>query len=375
MRKIRILVVDDSVVVRRALCRELSKDPAVEVVGTAPNGRVALAKVALTTPDLVTLDVEMPEMNGLEMLAALRKTHPLLPVVMFSVFTKPGSAITLDALAFPAVDYVTKPSFGAHTDVALKVINEDLLPKIKMLCSGAAGVGPSAASSPGLSPSAAKFPGQTSPPRAHPSHRVDLVVIGVSTGGPDALGELLPHFPEDFPVPILIVQHMPPVFTGLLAERLAAKSKIRVAEAGSHQLLKPGHAWLAPGDLHMVVEKTAGEVRVRTYQGPPEHSCRPSVDVLFRSAAEAFGSHVLAVVMTGMGQDGLLGCEQIRRAGGQILLQDEASCIVWGMPRLVAEAGLGHQVLPLGQLGTEILRRVLESRKSTIPTDARMASE
>jgi two-component system chemotaxis response regulator CheB len=360
MRKIRVLVVDDSVVVRRMLVRTLSTDPALEVVATAPNGRIALSRVAQCAPDVVTLDVEMPEMNGLEMLAALRKTHPSLPVIMFSVFTESGSAATLSALAHTDVDYVTKPPSGTSADAASKIIREDLVPKIKLHLPAADGI---ACSVPQPKATLASCP-DVSQQAEWLTRRVDVVVIGVSTGGPNALEELLPCFPADFPVPILIVQHMPAVFTKLLANRLAAKSRISITEASANSVLKAGHALIAPGGSHMAVERINGEVRIKISQSPPQNSCRPSADVLFRSAADVFGSHVLAVVMTGMGQDGLQGCERIREAGGQILAQDQASSVVWGMPKFVSQAGLVDQILPLRQLGQEITRRVMGFRQA-----------
>jgi two-component system chemotaxis response regulator CheB len=361
MRKLRVLVVDDSVVVRRMLVRMLSTDPALEVVATAPNGRIGLSRIAQCAPDVVTLDVEMPEMDGLEMLSALRKTHPSLPVIMFSVFTENGSAATLSALAYAAVDYVTKPPSGTGIDAASKIIREDLVPKIKSHLPAAGGE--CAVTQPKMIPPS--YPDVPISPQAEwLTRRVDVVVIAVSTGGPNALEELLPCFPADFPVPILIVQHMPAVFTKLLANRLAAKSRISITEASANSVLKAGQAWIAPGGSHMAVERINGEARIKINQSPPQNSCRPSADILFRSAAEVFGSHVLAVVMTGMGQDGLRGCERIREAGGQILAQDQASSVVWGMPKFVAKAGLVDQILPLRQLGQEIIRRVMGFRQA-----------
>jgi two-component system chemotaxis response regulator CheB len=366
-RKIRVFVVDDSVVVRRVLAREVSSDPQMELAGTAPNGRVALAKIAQCPPDLVTLDVEMPEMDGLQTLAALREKYPSLPVIMFSAFREPHAAVTLDAgLAFPGVDYVLKPAESFAPSEALKVIREDLLPKIRMYSSLSSGF--SASSFPAASPSRDSL---TPSNGIEDVRRVDVVVVGASTGGPDALAELMPCFPEDFPAPILIVQHMPALFMKALADRLASRSKIDVAEAYSNQPLAPGQALLAPGGLHMLVQKKPGGTWIRTDPGPPENSCRPSVDVLFRSAAEVYGSHVLAVLMTGMGHDGFDGCRKIRNAGGQILVQDEASSVVWGMPRLVAEAGLVDQVLPLSELGQAIVRRVMEPRRVMSPESSK----
>ena len=193
--------------------------------------------------------------------------------------------------------------------------------------------------------------------------RVDVLVIGVSTGGPHALMDLLPRFPADFPVPILIVQHMPPVFTKFLAERLAGCCKMPVAEGRAHQTLASGGVWIAPGDFHMAIERKGDAVRIRTHREPHENSCRPAADVLFRSAAEVYGAHVLAVVMTGMGHDGFKGCEHIRAAGGQVLVQDEASSVVWGMPGFIVKAGMADQVLPLGALGPEIIERVSRHRQ------------
>ena len=191
---------------------------------------------------------------------------------------------------------------------------------------------------------------------------MDALAIGVSTGGPNAITGLLSGFPADFPVPILVVQHMPPLFTKLLAERLATLCKIRVAEARSYQNVRPGTAWIAPGDFHMIVERKGQMVRTAILQDPPENSCRPAADVLFRSVAKVYGSHVLAVVMTGMGKDGLRGCQEIRAAGGQVLAQDEASSVVWGMPGAVVRAGLADQVVSLRNLGAEITNRVWSRR-------------
>src|SRR5690348_4235423 len=300
MRKMRVLVVDDSVVARRVLANVLSSDPAIDVVGTAPNGRIALAKIAQATPDLVTLDVEMPEMGGIETLAALRKTNPLLPVIMFSAFIEQGSVTAENAISFGGVECVAKPIGGAVV-AASKAIRDCLIPKIK-------GYLPRTGTGPQTESLLSSVPTKPFPVHAsHPVSRVDVVVIGASTGGPSALEKLLAFLPEDFPVPILIVQHMPPGFTALLASRLSAKCKIPVTEARADQNLRPGHAWLAAGGRHLIVELSKGEVHAKILDAPPENSCRPSADVLFRSAAEVFKEHVLAVVMTGMGQDGLRG--------------------------------------------------------------------
>jgi two-component system chemotaxis response regulator CheB len=371
MRKMHLLVVDDSVVVRRILVHGLLKDPNIEVVDTAPNGRIALAKIAQNPPDLVTLDLEMPEMGGLETLARLREDNPLLPVIVFRVSPDRPSHAADDALVRERVDYLTKPSDVAGWDGALKTIREILIPKIKrrMSIQGRKEVPVEA---PGLVEAPSDSTGMNG---ARAGRSVEIVVIGASIGGPDALAELLPCIPSSFPVPILIVQHMPAGFTGLLAERLAARSRIHVAEATSDQILEPGHAWLAPGASHMIVEKSTEGAQIRIHKGEPENSCRPSVDVLFRSAASAYGPRVLAVIMTGMGRDGAEGCDQIRKKHGQILIQDEESSVVWGMPRFAARAGLGDVLIPLCRLGPEIVRRVNQYREQGLRSGSECGPE
>jgi two-component system chemotaxis response regulator CheB len=228
-------------------------------------------------------------------------------------------------------------------------IRSELIPKIKALCHGV-----------GERPKAPPAPPRTSTPRLKAP--IEIVAIGTSTGGPNALAEVLPAIPKDLPVPIVVVQHMPPIFTRFLAERLAAKSEIAVCEGKAGGELSPGKAWIAPGDFHMTVVKTGLRRQLDLNQDAPEHSCRPAVDVLFRSVAAAFRANALAVVMTGMGSDGVLGAQMIRQAGGEVLVQDEASAVVWGMPGLVYAAGQADGVIPLDGLGAEITRRVLQSR-------------
>ncbi len=363
MRKIRILVVDDSVVIRRMLTDAIV-DPLLEVVGSAPNGRIALARIPQLNPDVVTLDIEMPEMDGLETLAALRKTYPRLPVIMFSTLTERGATATLDALSLGANDYVAKPSNVGSAAKAIEAIQRDLIPKIKACC-------PTLVAAETVRPRRSSAVVRTtalSP--ARPLGRIEVVAIGVSTGGPNALSVLLPALPANFPVPIVIVQHMPPLFTKFLAERLRLKCQFLVEEGSQQQVLSASHAWIAPGDFHMIVERQGTLVRLSTHQGPQENSCRPAVDVLFQSVAEVYGANVLGVVMTGMGKDGLRGSERIRDAGGHIIVQDEASSVVWGMPGFVAAAGLAEKVLPLDQLAGEIVRRAWEGRvpRPTAPT-------
>jgi two-component system chemotaxis response regulator CheB len=350
MNPIRILVVDDSVVTRRVLSDTLSGDPGLKVVGTAGDGRIALAKIPLLKPDLITLDVEMPVMDGLETLAVIRKLYPQLRVIMFSALTERGAAATLDALALGASDYAAKPSNTSPAD-AVEYIRLELIPKIKALC--------------GIAPQEIpRVPRPPSPPkvRDRASWRIEVVAIGASTGGPRALGEVLPRIPSNFPVPIVVVQHMPPIFTRQLAERLSALSAIRVEEGTAGAMLSPGQAWIAPGDFHMEVTRRGVNRRLNLDQGPKANSCRPAVDVLFRSVAAAYGANVLGVVMTGMGTDGLLGAQEIRDAGGDVIVQDEASAVIWGMPGAVHTLGFSDGAYPLDRLAAEITRRVRRSR-------------
>jgi len=353
MPKIRVMVVDDAVVFRRLVSEELSNDPGLEVVGTAANGRIALARLPQVSPDIVILDIEMPELDGLATLKELRKTYPRLPVIMFSALTERGAAATLDALALGATDYFTKPA-NAGPEGTLEVIREQLIPEVKALCAGKLDergpkqFAPSAAEP--APPTVRRAPVPPSPPH--------VLAIGTSTGGPNALADVFRRIPADFPLPILIVQHMPPMFTKLLAERMTAEFSVRVEEASSGKLLQPGRAWIAPGDHHMTVVRKQKQVHLQLNQDPPENSCRPAVDVLLRSIAKAYGANSLTVILTGMGQDGRRGCEALRDAGGQIIVQDEATSVVWGMPGAVARAGLADRVLPLSLIGDEVLRRV-----------------
>ena len=369
MKPIRILVVDDSVVIRKLLSDTLSKEANFEVVGTAGDGRIALAKISQLHPDLVTLDIEMPVRNGLETLAELRKSDRKIPVIMFSTLTERGAAATLEALSLGASDYATKPSNTGSPEVAIEQIRLELIPKINALCATHLGV--DASRSVGL-PRGTIAPAACPAPRVHrPGKRIEVVAIGTSTGGPNALAQVIPRVPKDFPVPIVVVQHMPPIFTRFLAERLAASSEIRVEEGQAGAALEPGKAWIAPGNYHMTVSRMANERRLKLNQDAPEHSCRPAVDVLFRSVAEAYGAGVLGVVMTGMGSDGVLGARQIHAAGGEVIVQDEATSVVWGMPGLVQAAGEADGVFPLGELAGEITRRVAQSRSAALGAGTR----
>lgn len=348
MSKIQVLVVDDSAVIRKVILTVLSEDPDVDVTATAPNGQIALQKISQQHFDLVTLDVEMPVMNGLETLAEIRKNRPSLPVIMFSTLTERGACTTLDALSLGASDYMTKPSGMGNMSEGMQNIREELLPKIKALCYK--NLIPKAEANLRLGPEQRQQP--------FPKSKIEVLGIGVSTGGPNALTEIIPKLPKDLRVPVLIVQHMPPLFTKFFSERLSKKSQLPVSEAVQGTPLEPGHVWIAPGGFHMSIEKAGGTYNIQTHQGPPENSCRPSVDVLFRSLARHYGSHALVTILTGMGQDGLYGCKEIYEAGGEIYVQDKTTSVVWGMPGAVVNAGIARKILPLEQIPAEWLRRI-----------------
>ena len=372
MRRIRVLVVDDAVVVRRLVTDVLNADPDIEVVGIAANGKIALAKIAQLAPDIITLDIEMPEMDGLQTIAEIRKTWKRLPVIMFSTLTERGAKATMDALALGATDYVTKPANVGSGTMAQQRVREDLIPRIKHLCLGIAGISftPTTAASASAVAKPAAPRVVTAPAVAGPRAPVAIVAIGSSTGGPNALADVIPRFPADFPVPIVITQHMPPVFTRFLAERLTATSHLQVKEAVEGDVLKAGTVWIAPGDHHLVLRKIGGQVVVTLNQEPPENSCRPSVDVMLRSVVNCYDRRVLSVILTGMGQDGLRGCEAVHDAGGRILAQDEASSVVWGMPGFVARAGIAEAIVPLANIAQAILDRLTPAGSRIVPPSA-----
>jgi two-component system, chemotaxis family, protein-glutamate methylesterase/glutaminase len=341
---IRVLVVDDSVTIRTLVSALLKEDPEIEVAGVAPDGRVGLAKFGQLRPDVVTLDVEMPTMDGLATLEAIRREDPSAVVIMCSSLTHRGASTTFDALAAGASDYVAKPD-GMHAEQALKEFGTELIAKVKAHARRKQPVTARAAA-----------PVKLAPPKT--KQKVEVVAVASSTGGPNALATFIPALPKGFPLPVVLVQHMPPLFTQLLAERLDATSPVRVVEGTDGMPLEPGTVYIAPGGHHMETMRDGATYRLRLHDGPQENCCRPAADVLFRSTVKCFGAGVLGVVLTGMGQDGMLGSQAIHAAGGQVLAQDEATSVVWGMPRAVAEAGLAQAVLPLEELGKEVVRRV-----------------
>jgi two-component system, chemotaxis family, protein-glutamate methylesterase/glutaminase len=351
-QKIRVLVVDDSVVMRRLIKHALEQNPVLEVVGTAADGAIALQRIPQVNPDVVTLDVEMPVMDGLDTLRYIRQQYPNLCVIMFSTLTERGASTTLDALLLGANDYVTKPSNEGSLDRSMARLQQDLVPKIHQFFDFEDRVvAPSPAPVPAISTSASVRPASLRRPRS-------VVAIGVSTGGPTALGEIMKLFPRNFSLPILIVQHMPPLFTQLLAERLQTKCPLPIAEAKEGALVEPGKVLIAPGNYHMRLAKRGSNVHVTLDQSPPENSCRPAVDVMFRSVSDVYGAATIGIVLTGMGYDGLRGAEQLKANGAYIIAQDRESSTVWGMPGAVAEAGLADAIVSLNSVVPEILRQV-----------------
>jgi two-component system, chemotaxis family, protein-glutamate methylesterase/glutaminase len=374
---VRVLVVDDSALARSLITTVLARDPEVEVVGQAGSGEQALGAAQDLRPDLVTLDVEMPGMDGLETLRRLRDVDRSLPVIMFSSLTVTGAAATLDALAMGADDYVAKPSGATSRDEALEGMSQDLLPRVKALAArrtwrrGEPGRGapdapfPDVAPPAGLShpaPPAAQQPlvdgAARSPRRRTAGGGVSVVAVGCSTGGPDALAQLLPALPGDLPVPVLVVVHMPAVFTRLLSQRLDRASALSVREAEDGEPLRAGIAYVAPGDRHLTVERAGAGVVARLDDGPKQHFARPAVDPLLRSLPAAYGSRALALVLTGMGHDGLVGAAEVQAAGGLVVVQDEASSAVWGMAGAVARAGLAAEMLDPAGLARYVARAV-----------------
>jgi len=331
--KIRILIVDDSAIMRKLITDILKKDPQLEIVGQASTGKEAIEKAKILKPEVITLDIEMPEMDGLTALKFLKKEVPNAKVIMFSSLTQEGAKATIEALSLGAFDFVPKPSTKSFLE-SVKKIEEDLLPKIK---SAAEGVKTRSLILPKL-------------PTKIRSGLYRVLGIGVSTGGPQTLSEIFKNLPQNFYVPILIVQHMPPLFTKQLADRLNKISPLQVKEAEDGEPVKEGVAYLAPGDYHMEVKRENNSKVIRLHQGPPRNNCRPAVDVLFESLAEVYNGSALGLVLTGMGRDGEEGARRIKQKGGAILAQDAQSSVVFGMPRAVIESGLADEVLNLAEI-------------------------
>lgn len=353
----RVLIVDDSAVMRTLLRSVIGSDAGLEVAGTAADGASALSIVAVQAPDLVLLDVEMPVMNGLLTLRRFREQGHKMPVIMCGSLTQRGAKVTIDALASGASDYVAKPSGQSSREEAIRALAQELIPKIYALTGQPPR--PASISATSRDVPSARLPLLTTSPL--PSAPPAVLAIGVSTGGPAALDVLLPELPANFPLPVLVVQHMPEVFTRLFAERLGRRCRLQVCEAWEGAPVSKGTIYIARGNWHMETLSPArpgSPPTLHLNQDEPENHCRPAVDALFRSLARIYGSGVLAVVLTGMGSDGLAGCRILRAQGASVLVQDQRTSTVWGMPGAVAQAGLAHKVLPLAAIAPEILRIV-----------------
>jgi len=341
---VRVLVVDDSAFLRKVVSQMLARSPGVEVVATARDGEEALERVEEHHPDVVTLDLMMPGIGGVGFLREQMRRRPV-PVVVCSIAHESGE-LALAALEAGAVDFVQKPTALANERVF--EMADELVAKV----TAAAGASVSRIASP--PPAAAAGGGES--PRPAGSAQVDVVVIGISTGGPQALRYLVPQLPEDFPVPVAVVLHMPVGYTEMYAKRLDEISRLRVVEARDGDEVRAGTVYLAPAGRHLAFERGGdGTVRAHLDVRPLDTPHRPAVDVLFRSAAETYGARVLGVVMTGMGQDGLLGAAHVKAQGGRVITEAESSCVVYGMPRAVAEAALSDRAVALEQMAASIM--------------------
>lgn len=361
--KIRVLVVDDTVVFRSIVTEALSGIPDVEVIGSAANGRLALSRISALQPDLLTLDVEMPEMNGIEVLEEMKAAGSSTGAIVLSAHTVHGGELTVRALELGAFDFLAKPEKGTPQD-NVRLLRDGLRPLIQAFArrrarrgiagpalSGPMSIGQTAA---GTGVTSARVARRTGPP---------LVLIGVSTGGPGALAHLVPALPGNLEAPVFVVQHMPPLFTKPLAASLAAKSSVRVKEAVDGERAESGCVYLAPGGNQMKLTRSAaGDIVIRITDDPPENNCKPAVDYLFRSAALAFPGRSIAVVLTGMGSDGTAGLRLLKRGGCVSMAQDEASCVVFGMPKEAIQAGVVDVVHPLEGIAGAIVRAVREAR-------------
>jgi two-component system chemotaxis response regulator CheB len=356
---LRVLVVDDTIMYRKVVGDILAEIPGVEVVGTANNGKIALTRIASLKPDLITLDVEMPVMDGLETLQEIVNNFPDVGVIMLSTLTKRGSEITMKALELGAFDFIAKPDAEAKLENE-QMLRNALLPRIKAYAKRQElrillkqRVRPSGLVTPP--------PPKPSVTTAVPSKRTaksKAVAIGISTGGPNALTKMLPQLPK-LGVPVFVVQHMPPVFTKSLAESLDAKCQYEVREAEHNDTVRPDVIYIAPGGKHMrVASGTGGAKIIQITDDPPENNCKPAVDYMFRSVAREYGALVTGVIMTGMGGDGTLGLRVLKSFGAVTIGQDEESCVVYGMPKTAVEAGVVDVVAPLSMIAPEIIRTV-----------------
>lgn len=343
--KLRLIVVDDTAIYRSMLRNVLRDVPGVEVVGAAKSGAEAMGMIQDLDPDLITLDVQMPGMTGIEVLRELKNRRARTKAIMVSSQTGTGTQATMDALLEGAFDFILKPS-SPDAEANRKQLFESLAEKTVAFRESSSSR--LRARRPGSWPKIADSGAPVSTAAAETSlPRYEVIVIGTSTGGPVALREIIPMLPADLPVPVLVAQHMPPKYTLSLAERLDAEARLRVVEAADGMLAEPGTVYVAPGGQHMKIVARSGTPLIRITDDPPEHGCRPGVDYLFRSAVDVFDGKVVAVVLTGMGRDGTEGCRLVKQRGGYVVTQHAQGCTVYGMPKSVFEEGLTDKVLPL----------------------------
>jgi two-component system chemotaxis response regulator CheB len=343
--KIRAFVVDDSGFVVASVTKKLQTDPDIEVIGSARDGKEAIEKIRTLKPDVITLDVVMPVMDGLAVLEQVMTWQPT-PVVMLSALTSEGAETTIKALELGAVDFFLKPSLLRPT--GNDEIGETLIEKVKR--AAASKLKPySPVTKPKITVQGKDTAVRSS---AFSSQKFPVIVIGSSTGGPRALMQVIPNLPKDFPAAILMVQHMPPLFTKSLAERLAQASQIKVLEAVNGSQIEPGQALLAPGSYHMVPVRGN---RVTLNQEPQLHGVRPAIDVTMKAAVEVYRD-LMGVVLTGMGSDGAIGASQIKAAGGKVIVEDESTCAVYGMPQVIVKAGNADKVLPIHEIAAELIQ-------------------
>ena len=372
---IRILIADPSASLRRMVVAATESQSDMQVCGSAETGRDAIEQFRKQATDVIILNTNLPVLDTLATIRELRKLNSNVPILVFCTANVRGSEVTLKALEAGANDFVARPTAAASTTV-MDFLEAHLLPAIRNWHRRASlrGVNPDALlrlkkSIKGAMASTAVSPNARASSKTtvkHAIHRPEVIVIGSSTGGPKALSAVLRQFPKSLSLPIVIVQHMPAMFTRMLAQQLEDQCAVSVAEATDGVPLTPGHVLLAPGGSHLKLIRRMGKVVTQLSHDPPEISCRPAVDVLFRSAASVYGSGSLAVVLTGMGADGTAGCRDIKQAGGSVIVQERHSCVVWGMPRSVEEAGLADAIVPLDGLGNFIHRTVLSPLQSSV---------
>lgn len=363
---LRILIVDDSALYRQAIAAALAQVEGVEVIGTAVNGEDAIAKTIKLNPDLLTLDVEMPVMNGIETLRQMNARRLSARAIMVSSLTEAGARVTLDALFEGAFDFITKPAGGLHT--SREKLRDALAEKIVAYRTHQQAPSRSKAAIPSVPMPVAPKPLERYGEigfKHHTSAQTSgcrLTLIGLSTGGPQALRHVLPRLNADFPCPVIIIQHMPPDYTNMMARRMNEECSMRVSEAVDGEIIAPGHIYIAPGGYHLDLQRVGENVVAKLNTDPLVNSCRPAVDYTLNRAIDLYGSRVLAVIMTGMGKDGLAGCECAKSHGATVYAQDAESSAVYGMPRAVAEAGLADRILPLAKIAPAITRHVHRSR-------------